>query len=266
MNPTVADLSVILTTHNKPRFAKEAVQSLLDQTHRNWQGVLVDSGVLLSQGFFEYLSDERLKVVPSGETPDLARTTNMASWCFNRVLNSGQLTGELVMYLNDDDLLYPDAFATYWAFYQQHNREPQAMYASQDVGLVDQSGKTRVIGHRVANRPAGRACNGRRLDCRVDYLQFCHTARILEQFRQTYRTTQYHSEDKSDSHHADGIFMEQIGALTKIYNIDKVLSMNRRTVQSANIEYAASPLGRLLAMLRAKFRGAREAWFAPPRY
>jgi hypothetical protein len=262
----MADLSVIITSHNKPSFAKEAVQSLLDQTHGNWQGILVDSGILLSQGFFNYLQDPRLKVVPSGETPELARTKNMASWCFNRVLNSGQLTGELIMYLNDDDLLYPEAFATYWQFYEQHNREPQAMYASQDIGLVDRSGRTQIIGHRLANRPAGRSCKGRRLDCRVDYLQFCHTAKILESFRQTYHTSQYHSEDKRDSHHADGIFMEQVGALTKIYNIDKVLSMNRRTVQSANLQYAASPLGRLVATLRAKFRGARATLFAPRRY
>jgi hypothetical protein len=262
----MADLSVILTSHNKPRFAKEAVQSLLDQTHRNWQGILVDSGILLNQGFFDYLKDERLKVIPSGETPEIARTRNMASWCFNRVLNSGQLTGELIMYLNDDDLLYPAAFETYWGFYQQHNREPQAMYASQDIGHVDPQGKTQIIGHRVADRPAGRFCKGRRLDCKVDYLQFCHTAGILEHFCQTYHTKQYHSEDRRDSYHADGIFMEQIGALTKIYNIDKVLSMNRRTVESANLEYAASPMGRLLATFRAKIRGTREKLFAPRRY
>ena len=59
----MADLSVIITSHNKPRFAKEAVQSLLDQTHHNWQGILVDSGVLLNQGFFNYLNDPRLKLV-----------------------------------------------------------------------------------------------------------------------------------------------------------------------------------------------------------
>jgi hypothetical protein len=262
----MADLSVIITSHDKPRFAKDAVQSLLDQTHRNWQGVLVDSGVLLTQGFFDYLKDPRLKVIPSGETPELPRTKNMASWCFNRILNSGQLTGELIMYLNDDDLLYPEAFATYWGFYQKHHRKPQAMYASQDIGLVDPQGKTQIIGRRVADRPGGRLCKGRRLDCRVDYLQFCHTASTLEQFRRTYHTTQYHSEDKSDSHHADGIFMEQIGAFTKIYNIDKVLSMNRRTVQSANLEYSASPLGRLFVTLRAKVRGTRQRLFAPRRY
>ena len=262
----MAGLSIVIVSHNKPRFVKEAVQSVLDQTYADWQGILMDSGVLLGQGFFDYLDEPRLKVVPSGETPELARTKNMASWCFNRLLNSGQLAGELIMYLNDDDLFYPEAFENYWDFYVQHNREPQAMYASQDIGVVDPQGKTQVIGRRVADRPGGRFCKGRKLDCRVDYLQFCHTAKILEKFREVYKTTQYHSEAKRDAHHADGIFMEQIGALTKVYDIDKVLSMNRRTTESANLEYAASPIGRLRATLRAKLKGARERAFPRRRY
>jgi spore maturation protein CgeD len=262
----MAGLSILIISHNKPRFAKAAVQTVLDQTFTDWQGFLMDSGVLLNQGFFDYLKDPRLKVVPSGETPELARTKNMASWCFNRLLNSGEVTGELIMYLNDDDLLYPEAFATYWNFYLQNNRVPQAMYASQDIGLVDPDGKTQVVGRRAADRPGGRSCKGRKLDCQVDYLQFCHTGGILEKFREAYKTTQYHSEDKRDAHHADGIFMEQIGALTKVYNIDKVLSMNRRTVQSANLEYAASRAGRLKVLLRAKLRGARERLTSRRRY
>lgn len=262
----MAGLSIVIVSHNKPRFVKEAVQSVLEQTYSDWQGILMDSGVLLGQGFFDYLDEPRLKVVPSGETPELARTKNMASWCFNRLLNSGQLAGELIMYLNDDDLFYPEAFENYWNFYVQHNREPQAMYASQDIGLVDPQGKTQVIGRRVADRPSGRFCRGRRLDCRVDYLQFCHTAKILEKFREVYKTTQFHSEDKRDAHHADGIFMEQIGALTKVYNIDKVLSMNRRTAESANLAYAASPIGRMLVNFRAKLRGAWERVSSRRRY
>jgi hypothetical protein len=46
--------------------------------------------------------------------------------------------------------------------------------------------------------------------------------------------------------------------LTTVHNIDKVLSMNRRTAESANIEYSASTFGRVRAILRAKLRGARE--------
>ena len=260
------DISLIVISHNKPQSIKEAIQGVLSQTHKNWEGVLVDSGVLLNQGFFGYLDDSRMKIIPSGETPGMGKATNMAAWCCNKILNSHFLAGELVMYLCDDDLLYPEAFETSWTYYLQYDRAPQAMYASQDIGLVDPPGKTQVIGRRAADRPGGRLCKGRRLDCRVDYLQFCHTAKILEKFREVYKTTQYHSEDKRDAHHADGIFMEQIGALTKVYNIDKVLSMNRRTVQSANLEYAASPIGRLLVRFRAKFRGAWQRVSSSRRY
>jgi glycosyltransferase involved in cell wall biosynthesis len=251
----MADLSILIVSHNKPRFVKEAVQCLLDQTYSNWEGVLMDSGVLLKQGFFDYLSDPRIKVLPSGETPEFARTRNMASWCYNEILNSGRLTGKLILYLCDDDLLYPEAFETFWRYYEQNNREPQAMYASQDIGLVGPDGKTRIIGHRAANAPAGRFCKGRKLDCQVDYLQFCHTAKILERFREVYQTKRYQSEDKRDAHHADGIFMEQIGALTKIHNIEKTLSMNRRTIESANLEYSDSSIGRAFITFRQKLRG-----------
>jgi hypothetical protein len=257
----MADISILIISHNKPRFVKEAVQCVLDQTHPNWEGTLMDSGILLNQGFFAYLKDPRLKIIPTGETPEFARTRNMASWCLNQWLNSDRARGELIMYLCDDDLLYPEAFETYWSFYCKNDRVPQAMYASQDIGVVDLQGRNQIVGRRIADRPGGRFCKGRRLDCRVDSLQLCHTSQLLEKFREVYKSSQFHSEDKRDAHHADGIFMEQIGALTKFYNINKVLSMNRRTAESANLEYAASHLGRLRATLRAKLKGARERAF-----
>jgi spore maturation protein CgeD len=250
----MAKVSIIIVSHDKPRFVNEAVQSVLTQTMTDWEALLIDSGVLFGQGFFADLKDPRMKVSVSGETRELARTKNMASWCFNKALNSGQLTGDLILYLNDDDLLYPEAFETFWHCYDEHNREPQAMYSSQDLGVVGPDGKTKVVGTRRADRPAGRFCRGRRLDCEVDYLQFCHTKAILDKFRSAYKTDEIHSEDKQDAHHADGIFMEQVGALTKVYNIDKVLSMNRRTMESANLEYATSFAGRILATLKAKLR------------
>ncbi len=266
MTKPVPDISVIVVSHNKPRFAKEAVDSLLAQTHANWSGVLMDSGVLLDQGYFNYLKDPRLKVMHSGEKPGMGKTVNMASWCFNRWLKSGAATGELVMYLCDDDILYPDAFKTFWDFYLKHNREPQAMYASQDIGVVYPDGKTKIVGQRIADRPAGRLVGGKRLDCKVDYLQFCHTRTILDKFREAYKTDDIHSEDKRDAHHADGIFMEQIGAITKIYNIEKILSVNRRTTDSVNLEYSDSPVGRLMITVRQKIKGARERIFSPRRY
>src|SRR4051794_34427986 len=111
------NVSIIILSHNKPDFVKEAVQSVLDQTHQDWEAVLIDSGVLLKQGFFDYIKDERIEVVPSGETPEMAKQMNIASWCFNKLLRSGRLQGELIMYLCDDDVLYKEAFETFWDFY-----------------------------------------------------------------------------------------------------------------------------------------------------
>jgi spore maturation protein CgeD len=254
----MANISIIILSHNKPVFVKEAIDSVLGQTHQDWEAVLIDSGVLLKKGFFDYVNDSRVKIIGSEETPDMVTNTNMASWCFNKILNSDLLTGELIMYLNDDDLLYKDAFETFWTFYIKHNREPQGMYSSQDIGLVDREGRTRIIGRRIADRPAGRFCKGRKLDCQVDYLQFCHTRAMLNRMCEVYRTSEFHPEDKSHADHADGIFLEKVGALTKIYNIDKVLSMNRRTTASVNLEYAESRLGRFFILVKVKIKGIRR--------
>lgn len=252
------DLSIIIVSHNKPEYVKEAVQSVLDQTHQDWEAFLIDSGVLLKQGFFDYLKDKRIRVMPSGETPELAKTKNMASWCYNKMLNSGEVSGELVMYLCDDDLLYREAFETFWNYYIAHKREPQAMYSSQDLGLVGRDGKIQIIGKRIADRPAGRFCKGAKLDCRVDYLQFCHTRAILQKWTETYGSTEYQSEDRKDSEHADGIFMEQVGALTKVHNINKLLSMNRRTTASINLQYSDNVAGRSLVFVKQKVKGLKR--------
>jgi spore maturation protein CgeD len=255
-------ISVIIVSHNKPKFVKEAVQSVLDQTYQDWEAVLMDSGVLLKQGFFDYLTDPRIRVVPTGETPELARKVNMASWCFNEALNSGKLTGDLILYLCDDDVFYKEAFEIFWNYYTAHNREPQAMYASQDIGLIDREGRLRIIGRRTADRPAGRFCRGRKLDCKVDYLQFCHSRTILDRVTEVYKTTRYHPENKDDYYHADGVFMEKVGRLTKVHNIDKLVSMNRRTLGSANIEYSENPVVQLWIVLKAKFRGLKRRLLA----
>jgi spore maturation protein CgeD len=230
----MAAISVIIVSHNKPKFVRQAIDSVLNQTFQDWEAWLMDSGVLLNQGFFNDLKDPRLKIIPSGEDRELAKNTLMSCWCFNNWLNSGLPTGELILYLCDDDFFYPTAFETFWNYYIQHNREPQAMYGSQDVGLGGRDGKTKIIGQRIADRPAGTFCNGRKLDCEVDYLQFCHTRKLLEQFEQVYGTKRPHSEDKKDANHADGIFMEQVGAITTIYPIPVVVSCNRRTPESVN--------------------------------
>jgi len=85
-----------------------------------------------------------------------------------------------------------------------------------------------IIGERRAMGMAGRCCNGRALDCEVDYLQFCHRRSLLDQFP----GSEWWPEGKETEGHADGIFMERCGALTPIHPIDVKVGQNRRTPQS----------------------------------
>jgi hypothetical protein len=228
-----AAISIVIVSHNKPTLLPEAVQSVLQQSFADWQGILIDSGLLHDRGFFNrspWGADPRLRIVRSAETPALRRRKAMAPWCFNECFRHGWVRGELVMYLCDDDILYPHAFRTFVDAFRQ-NPGAMAMYASQDLGWVGPDGRSVIVGERRAIAPGGKCCNGRLMDCQVDYLQLCHRRAVLRAFRDE----EYWPEDKASEDHADGLFMEKLGRRYPILPIDLKVGQNRRTPWSINV-------------------------------
>jgi hypothetical protein len=226
-------VTCICVCHDKPDVAHEAIGSVLRQSYRDWEAIIVDSGVLFDQGYYEkfaWRGDPRIRLIRSKETDETRRTKAMAPWCFNECIRGGWVTGDLVIYLCDDDLLYPNAFESFVRYSRAHSNA-QAMYASQDMGVVYPNGWHTIVGERRADGMGGRSCNGRRMDCEIDYLQFCHRTSVLQRFP----SDEYWPEEKDTEEHADGIFMERIGALVPIHPIDVKVSQNRRTPRSLNI-------------------------------
>ena len=229
-NPSI---SVIIVSHEKPQLLPEAVASVLTQTCSDWQAVLIDSGSLYDQNYFariDWASDPRLRIVKSPETHALRRRKAMAPWCFNECFRRGWVLGDLVMYLCDDDLLYPNAFATFVDVFQK-NPGAMAMYASQDIAWLGVDGSTKIVGERRALASGGKCCDGRIMDCQVDYLQLCHRRSALRSFSDA----KYWPEDIATSDHADGLFMEKLGSLFPILPIDVKVGQNRRTPWSVNL-------------------------------
>jgi glycosyltransferase involved in cell wall biosynthesis len=226
-------VSCICVCHDKPEITHEAIGSLLAQTHSEWEALVVDSGVLYDAGYYDrfpWRADRRIRLIRSHETAETRRTRAMAPWCFNECFRRGWVRGDLVMYLCDDDLLYPNAFETFVSYCGRHP-DARAMYASQDVGVIYPNGWRALIGERRATEPGGRSCRGRRMDCEVDYLQFCHRADVLPLFPDD----EYWPETKETEEHADGLFMERVGRYVPIHAIDVKVSQNRRTARSINI-------------------------------
>jgi glycosyltransferase involved in cell wall biosynthesis len=229
-------VSCLCVCHNKPDIIPEAIRSLLNQTYPDWEAVVVDSGVLYDTGYYDrfaWRSDPRIRLFRSHETAETRRTRAMAPWCFNECFRRGLVRGELVMYLCDDDVLYPRAFETFVG-YCRNNPGARAMYASQDVGVIYPNGWHAIVGERRADRPGGRCCRGRPMDSQVDYLQFCHKTDVLKMFPRD----EYWPEAKDTEEHADGLFMERVGERVPIHAIDVKVSQNRRTARST---YTAPP-------------------------
>jgi spore maturation protein CgeD len=225
-------IGILIVSHNKPGLLLEAVQSVLDQSLANWQGILIDSGILYDRGFFAgvpWAADPRLAIVRSPETPALRRQKAMAPWCFNECFRRGWVRGELVMYLCDDDILYPHAFQTFVEAFER-NPAAMAMYASQDIGWIGSDGREEIVGERRARAPGGKCCNGRIMDCQVDYLQLCHRRSALAALP----AGEHWPEDKATQDHADGIFMERLGCFFEILPLDVKVGCNRRTPWSLN--------------------------------
>jgi GT2 family glycosyltransferase len=223
-------VSCICVCHNKPDTAAEAIQSIIDQSYPHWEALVVDSGVLFDAGYYDrfgWRNDRRVRLIRSTETQSIRRSRAMAPWCFNECFRKGLVSGELVLYLCDDDIFYPHAFETFVAYRRCHP-QAQAMYASQDIGVIYPSGRRAIIGERRAIAMGGRSCNGRQMDCEVDYLQFCHTKEVLSLLP----AMEYWPEEKPTASHADGLFMERIGEHVPIHPIDVKVSQNRRTPES----------------------------------
>ena len=93
-------ISVIVPIFNTEKYLRRALDSILSQTHKDWEAILVDDGSTDTSGRIaeEYAeNDPRFKVIhkPNGGQSD-ARNVGMQ-----------HISGELMLFLDSDDFLHP---------------------------------------------------------------------------------------------------------------------------------------------------------------
>lgn len=97
-------VSVIVPTFNRPDQAVEAIASILTQTYRNLEVIVVnDAGTGLEDRLLELPGSEKVTYVRCGRNRERSHARN---------LGLKIATGKYVTYLDDDDLLYPHHVAT----------------------------------------------------------------------------------------------------------------------------------------------------------
>ena len=135
LNPKV---SIILTVYNRPQYLNQCIDSVLNQTYKNWELIIMDdnsSDVLTKEIINSYYDDRIIKVFGNVSEEDRFKTARYAT-LINEAFPIS--SGDLITYLVDDDLYYPDRLKTL-VDYMLQNPDHKVVY--HPLENVDASGK-----------------------------------------------------------------------------------------------------------------------------
>lgn len=110
-------ISVILTSFNRPKWIRDSLRSIADQTHQDFQLIVVDESDQLDiVGVLKEFSFKDVAVRHLDIKPEERRYTNRLSENCN--LGLSLATGDLVCFLADDDYYFPGWFAAASAYFE----------------------------------------------------------------------------------------------------------------------------------------------------
>ncbi len=174
MNPEV---SVIMAAFNAERYIKKAVESIIRQTFKNWEMIIVDdySDDATADIAREYEKKEkRIKVLRNGKRagPAVSR---------NRAIKIS--TGKYIVVMDSDDIAMPERIEKQVKYM---NENPKAAVAGSNAAVIDS--ENRITGFLIY------PCNDRELRgllCRRNTL--CHSSAVIR--REAMEAAGFYDED-----------------------------------------------------------------------
>lgn len=124
-------VSVIIPTYNRSKFVKEAIESVLAQSHKNFELIVVDDGSTDdTREVIEKISDDRLKYFYKDN----------GGHCSSRNYGFIKAKGQYVALLDHDDL-WPNNYLE--TMVKQLQAQPKYGFAYARVLLLQENGKTK---------------------------------------------------------------------------------------------------------------------------
>jgi len=135
-------LSVIMPVYNAERYVKQAIFSILDQSYKNLEFIIIDDGSTdKSLQVIESIRDDRIKLVKSG--------TNKGQ-IYTRNLGLQLAEGDYISQFDADDIAYPDKFKKQISFLER-NKEIGMLGAW--VKFIDKNGNRMKGGWKLKAKP-----------------------------------------------------------------------------------------------------------------
>jgi glycosyltransferase involved in cell wall biosynthesis len=95
--------SVLIPTYNRPEYTRQAINSVLSQAFSNYELIVIDDGSTDTTPHLLQSYGSRIKVLhQQNQGPEAARKAG-----------ASEATGEYLVFLDSDDLMFPNALKTY---------------------------------------------------------------------------------------------------------------------------------------------------------
>ena len=123
-------ISVIMSTYNRSSdFLRESMESILNQTYRNFEFIIIDDGSDNgTKELIESYRDPRIRLVINEKNIGLTHSLNKAlDLC----------RGEFIARMDDDDIALPERFEKQFAYMRQH---PDVIVCGTWVEYIDENG------------------------------------------------------------------------------------------------------------------------------
>ena len=121
-------VSIITPAHNDERFIQQTIESVLNQTHQNFEIILVDDfSTDKTLEVVESIKDNRIKVFKNDKNYG-------AAYSRNRALK--EATGDYIAFLDGDDLWEPNKLEKQLAFMIENNYK----FSATQYSVVDEEG------------------------------------------------------------------------------------------------------------------------------
>ena len=121
-------ISIVTPTYNRVGFLRETVESVLSQTYKNIEYIIVNDGsVDETESYLDTLGS-RVKVINKVNTGQVDSLN--VGW--------GQASGDYISYLSDDDVLYPTAIE---CLMEALLRDPALVCVYPNADLIDSKGQ-----------------------------------------------------------------------------------------------------------------------------
>lgn len=212
-------------------YLRQALESVVAQTRRDLQVLVVDSGrwigsedelsLQMAAICSDYQAHPLVEWVFTGEGADLRQHKCPIGYVTNEVIRAGLVRGRYVCTFYDDDRYRP-TFMERMAGHLDEHPDAKAVHCSEARVVLHPAGP-RTIGMLVADGPR----RAGQMDCQVDGAQVMFRREVLDEIGDPWLVE---GPDWRDCSHSDGLFLERLASVCgEVSHVSEVLVEHRHT-------------------------------------